>query len=146
MSERFVGAIEAIQITIGQLEKSLSEKKMAVNELCRMAERPPIYHEIANGRSMSIRPDEFYGKPLASVLRSVLEKRGRDVLGAATVEEIYEAMAEGGYQFKSKNIDNAKRGLNLALSKNSASFHRLPNGRYGLREWYPAMTGPQDKE
>ncbi len=123
MSERFVGAIEAIQITIGQLEKSLSEKKMAVNELCRMAERPPIYHEIANGRSMSIRPDEFYGKPLASVLRSVLEKRGRDVLGAATVGEIYEAMAEGGYQFKSKNIDNAKRGLYLALSKNSASFH-----------------------
>ena len=27
----------------------------------------------------------------------------------------------------------------VSLTKNSQTFHKLPNGKYGLREWYPAV-------
>ena len=30
-----------------------------------------------------------------------------------------------------------KRGLRIALTKNSVTFYRLPSGAYGLLEWYP---------
>ena len=58
-------------------------------------------------------------------------------LGPATPRQIYEALVEGGYQFEAKSKDIAMVGLRSNLRKNSKTFHRLPNGQYGLLSWYP---------
>lgn len=36
-----------------------------------------------------------------------------------------------------RDEENAKRGLRVSLTKNSVTFHKLPNGKYGLLDWYP---------
>jgi len=141
--------IELVQGQVRDLERQLTEKKRMVNDLCRLAGHKPIYadsQQTTSGITPSIRPDEFYGKPLATVVRSILEKRGVAGLGAATVGEIYEAMVQGGYEFMAKSDDNAKRGLYISLGKNTTTFHKLPNGTYGLLEWYPAARSAKGKE
>ena len=104
---------------------------------------PPIYPEAelerSGGASMHMHGDEYYGKALASVVRMVLEARKSASIGPATVNEIYDAMVKGGYQFETRIEDNAQRGLRVSLSKNTTVFHRLPSGKYGLTEWYPAV-------
>ena len=64
-------------------------------------------------------------------------------MGPASVSEIYEAMLAGGYEFEAKDADNAKRGLRISLTKSSATFTKLPQGKYGLREWYPTVKDPK---
>jgi hypothetical protein len=104
-----------------------------------LASEPRIYAIIDERPSESpgFRSDEFYGQPLSTVVRTILEKRRAANLGAASVAEIYDAMEQGGFSFGSSNSENAKRNLRISLTKNSAIFHRLPNNRYGLLEWYP---------
>lgn len=58
---------------------------------------------------------------------------------ASLLPEIYKVMKDGGFLFEAKNDANAQRGLHIAMAKNTTTFHRLPNGNYGLREWYPAI-------
>jgi DNA-directed RNA polymerase delta subunit len=67
----------------------------------------------------------------------VLERRQIANVGPATVNEIYDSLVAGGYNFQTKNDDYAKRNLYTTLTKNSSVFHRLPNGLWGLLEWYP---------
>ncbi|MBI1830369.1 MAG: hypothetical protein HYR84_02825 [Planctomycetes bacterium] len=86
-----------------------------------------------------LRGDEYFGQPLQTVVREVLVSRKSSNLGPASVAEIYSAMLGGGYQFESRDEENAKRGLRISLTKNSATFTKLPGGKYGLREWYPAI-------
>jgi hypothetical protein len=53
------------------------------------------------------------------------------------VNEIFEALVAGGYKAETEEEANAKRGLRIALTKNSQTFYRVPSGAYGLLEWYP---------
>ena len=132
--------IELVQSQISELDQQLLEKKRMVNDLCKLAGRPPIYHDaelVARNGTMARKKDEYYGKALATVVRMVLEKRKSANLGAATANEIYDEMVAGGFHFQTKNEENAKRGLYSSLGKNTTTFHRLPNGTWGLREWYP---------
>lgn len=48
--------------------------------------------------------------------------------GAATVREIFNALKGGGFAFQAKEDANAQRGLRKSLTKNSATFHKLPVG------------------
>jgi len=148
MSEEFVNrTIELVQTQVQDLERQLQEKKRVANDLCALNGRAPIYADTGSSSvATSIRSDEFYGKPLATVVRTVLEKRAAANLGAATVNEIYDAMVQGGYPFDAKNDENAKRGLYISLGKNSTTFHKLPNGTYGLLDWYPAMKGKREAD
>jgi hypothetical protein len=86
---------------------------------------------------MIVRSDEFYGQPLATAIRAVLEKRKGAGIGPAAVRDIYDTLGSGGFKFEAKDEDNAIRGLRQSLTKNSSTFHKLPNGLYGLLEWYP---------
>ena len=82
----------------------------------------------------------------ASAVREILEMRKAGGLGAASVNEIYDMLVTGGFHFDAKDDENAKRSLRISLTKNSALFHRVPNGQYGLLSWYPAVKTPKDKE
>lgn len=147
-NEHVIKTIEMVQAQIQGIEKDLSDKKRTVNDLCRLAGRPAIYADadlaVQNG-TLSFRSDEFYGKPLASVVRQILEKRASANLGAASVNEIYDAMVAGGYHFAAKNNANARGGLYISLGKNTTTFHKLPNGNYGLVVWYPTVREQRSK-
>jgi hypothetical protein len=140
--------IEMVQGQIAELDQQLLVKKQMVNGLCEIAGRPPIYGDAemaSRTTSTTTRPDEYYGKALATVVRTVLEKRKSANLGAATANEIYDEMVAGGFHFQAKNDDNAKRGLYSSLGKNTSTFHRLPNGTWGLIEWYPDRRSAKAK-
>lgn len=140
MSEHVERTIEMVQAQIRDLENEVSAKKRTVNDLCGLIGAPPIYSDTTpstEATDNNLRPDRFYGKPMATVVREILERRQLVGLGAVTVNEIYDEMLSGGFHFKTKNEENAKRGLYTSLGKNSQTFHKLPNGSYGLLEWYP---------
>ena len=119
MADEFVDkTIEKAKAQVAALAEQLRVKKLMVNGLCEMADRPPFYTDIdveTKPTSIVQRDDEFYGKPLATVVRTILDRRQASNLGAASVNEIYAAMVDGGYHFGGKNEDNNKRGLYVTL-------------------------------
>ncbi len=138
MNSELQGAINLLQRKVADQEKALTHTKNLINDLCIEAGEPPIYTDIqrdSEGIGRSIRSDQYYGQPLATAVRSFLE--GRETIGPATVDEIYDALIKGGFQFEGKGEDNQKRGLRISLTKNSVTFHKVPNGSYGLLSWYP---------
>lgn len=44
----------------------------------------------------------------------------------------------------SKDEDGQKRGVAITLAKNSAKFHKLPNGDFGLLVWYPNVKAKKE--
>jgi hypothetical protein len=140
LEDHVTKTIALVQAQVRDLERQLAEKKRMVNSLCELVGQPLLYaatDPVSSNGSVSIRSDEFYGKALATAVRRILEKRAQAALGAASVSEIYEALVKGGFRFDAKNAANAKRSLRISLTKNSVTFHKLPNGNYGLLEWYP---------
>lgn len=145
----FDESIAALTERLREQEARVAELKKAINAICLADERPPLYQdvEVAEHRGLeSVRPDEFYGQALNGSAKRVLDMRNAAGLGAATVREIYDVLLEGGYDFQTRNAKNAMDGLRISLSKSSHTFHKLPNGRYGLNDWYPnAKTGAKRK-
>lgn len=139
---------ESIEKTISELQKHLddlaaqtSDTKRTINSLCKVVGKHPIYNDVdvSQGRTLMMNGDEYYGKPLATVVREILVDRKLSNAGPANVNEIYDSMIAGGYQFDAKSESNAKRGLRISLAKNTATFHKLPNGKFGLSDWYSAI-------
>jgi hypothetical protein len=120
-------------------EAALRKKKETVNTLCGAVGRPPAYtvESAAGTVPTQIRSDQFYGQPLAGSVRTILEMRRAQNLGAATNREIFDSLTAGGYEFDTKNDDVAQKSLRNSLAKNTALFHKLPNGQFGLLSWYP---------
>lgn len=131
--------IDGLVKVIEEAERKVAEQKRVVNGLCETAGRPLLYSNIDAASSVNlgnIQPDQFYGQPLATAMRSILEMRKATGRGPATVREIYDTLTQGGFKFEAKD-ENALRGLRQSLTKNSGVFHKLPQGSYGLLEWYP---------
>lgn len=143
----FEPVLTRIVHSVDEMEAALIQKKRLANELCREYGRPPRYPDAEMPKAVShaaMGRDIFYGRPLATVIKEFLEMRGpsnKGGLGAATVNEIYDALVGGGFKFEAKDDANAKRGLRIALAKNTTAFHRVGVGSgsdaYGLTEWYP---------
>jgi hypothetical protein len=132
------GTIELVQGQIRDLERNLTEKKRMVNSLLGLIGQDPIYASVEPTHTGTVlRSDEFYGKALTSVVRTILDRRNAAELGAASTDSIYDDMLRGGYQFDAKSDMTAKRSLAISLAKNSYLFHRLPNDDWGLVSWYP---------
>jgi hypothetical protein len=138
--------------TIADLESRLQELdaeakkiKSAINCLCDVMGLPPKYQNLEEERKsiQGQRADEYYGRPLATVVTEVLEKRDAQKLGAATLDEIYEQLVAGGFRFIGKNDGIKKRGLAISMSKNQ-KFHKLPNDTWGLTKWYPDIKGKKE--
>ena len=138
--------------TIADLEARLQELdtesrkiKTLINGLCNIIGLPLKYQDIEEERIAvsQQRADEYYGRPLATVVTEVLKKRDTQGLGAATLDEIYDQLVAGGFDFTGKNDGIKKRGLAISMSKNK-KFHHLPNDTWGLFSWYP--TAKETKE
>jgi len=139
MTKTLEQAIHEIVGDIEKLEARIREKKTTVNTLCGVASREPMYkletpEEAVPSR---IRSDQFYGQALATAVRTILEMRKQQNLGAASITEIFDALSAGGYTFNTKSDDVAKQSLRNSLAKNTVTFHKLPSGRFGMLSWYP---------
>lgn len=90
--------------------------------------------DAAVGATLRIRPDEYYGKGFATAAGNYVERRK----SAVTHEEVLRALEQGGFDFDAINWkpDNRARTVAMSLAKNTAIFHRLPNGMFGLKKWY----------
>jgi hypothetical protein len=145
--DRVIGALAFIQERVDQLMADVAAQKKLANSLAQAAGMPAVYDDIqetgaAQGQGL-IRPDQFANHSAPSTAaRAYLETRKAQ--GAATIDAIYDAMVKGGYGFGTTNVTDAKNGLRIALGKD-AHVHRLPNGHYGLREWYPNAGIKRDK-
>lgn len=154
--------IDELQAKIEPLEAEIQGLKIAVNSICTAFQVPVIYKTadqastaiVSSSQRPSVaaktakhgtRPDRYFGKPLASVVRTILSARHECDIGPATAEEIYAEMLSGGYNFEDKSEENSKRALAVSLSKNTTTFRRLPNDMWGLAEWYGPVTTRKPK-
>ncbi len=121
-------------------EDSAVRLKTIINELCAKGGLPPRYGpselERSSGASFDFRSDQFHARPLATCVREYLDIRRRANMGPATTNEIFDALAKGGYEFGAKNEQIARVSMYNSVNKNPA-FYKLPNKKWGLREWYP---------
>jgi len=132
-------------------QDEVSRLKRTINDLCGMAGLPARYAiadaETAVASLTTLRSDQFYGRPMATVVREYLELRKASNLDPpANVNEIYDGLVKGGFKFETLNEKNAKDGLRVSLAKNTAVFHKLPNGSWGLVDWYPNAKKRAGKE
>lgn len=148
MSNPIEETISVFQKKLKEQEQEVSKTKEMINRLCEAAGKPAIYASTDVNVSVGIsitRADQFYGQPLATAVRQILEMRHAAGTGPATVKEIYETLQLGGYQFDTKNDLNAMRGLRVSLTKNAILFHKLPGGQFGLVAWYPKIQARSNK-
>lgn len=132
--------IEMFREQLREQEEQARKTKRTINAICEQAGRPLLYPDAdEDGPSGldQIQADTFYGQRLNTSAKRVLEMRKAAGLGPAHVREIYDALVRGGYQFNAKTEKNAMDSLRISLGKSSHTFHKLPNGQYGLLEWYP---------
>jgi len=148
MSKTVDQVISELAAEITSDEAALRKKKETVNTLCGAVGRPPAYalESASSAVPTQIRSDQFYGQPLAGSVRTILEMRRAQNLGAATNREIFDALTAGGYEFDTKNDDIAQKSLRNSLAKNTALFHKLPNGQFGLLSWYPNVKKPKQAQ
>jgi hypothetical protein len=149
----FLPAIGRLVAEVDKRDAETWEMKRTVNKLCSFAGLPPKYADNGTdgggGSRGPLRADQFYGKPLATAVREYMEMRGAPSTGgqgAATVKDIFLALKEGGYAFDTRNDANAMRGLRISLAKNTVTFHKLPNGQFGLLAWYPNAKAPKPEK
>jgi hypothetical protein len=151
--ESMTPAINKLAEEIKRHEDAANDLKRTVNKLCEFAGRGPMY-VISDTQKLNLgamRRDQFFGVAMATAVKQFLDMRGDPKtggMGAATVGEIFEALQQGGFDFQTRNEDNAKRGLRASLSKNTRDFTRVAgqgDAAYGLREWYPAVKDTKIK-
>ena len=137
MNDELLNTIEVLAKKVGAKEEEANKLKKLVNELCAEAGVAVRYPNVSDtsGSVGALRSDHFYGQTLTAAIRNYLEHRKGSGLGAASVNDIYAAIRDGGYKFETKSEDNAKISAANTLRKSSSIFHKLPNGQYGLLEW-----------
>lgn len=142
MDESTKATIGKYQAKLAALDEQSRKIKTAINGLCELEGEPPMYSDAdLDGESAValtiIRPDQFFGRPLATVVREILAARAQRNMGAISLDDLYTTMSQGGFAFEGKDEALKKRTLAITLGKNPA-FARVPNtGHVGLSEWYP---------
>jgi hypothetical protein len=119
-------------------EIELNNLKRAANTFFRSKGEPEPFKlgDSDNGNgALQFRPDEFYGRSFSAAARLYLERRKQAVSG----DDVTDGLEQGGFDFAAQGWkdENRARTVAMSLAKNSQIFHRLPNGLFGLKEWYP---------
>ena len=123
---------DKLQLALAEVKKLKSAVNAYYEAMGEPIKYPDTGQESVQGAA---RPDEYYGRPLATVVREVLLKRRQSNRGSATLDELFSELTSGGFKFAGKNDGIQKRGLAISMSKNP-KFHKLDNDTWGLREWY----------
>ncbi|MCA3256347.1 MAG: hypothetical protein INF91_12110 [Alphaproteobacteria bacterium] len=131
---------------VAAAEAEVVKYKQFVNMICELDGREPMFSveelrvggaQQGGGSGLRFAPDAFFGKPFATAVREILTARkSAGVVAPASVDDIYDALKAGGFGFPSNDPEKQKMGLAVSLGKNTVTFRKLPNGLYGLAEWY----------
>jgi hypothetical protein len=131
--------IARLQKKLNALEQEVNEVKKGINLLCKLDNKPIMYpdsEELSQTVNLQLRGDEYHNMPQATAITEILEKRRAADLAPVTVDEIYDDLIAGGFEFtKGKNEAIQKRGIAIAMSKNR-KFYKLPNEKWGIKSWY----------
>ena len=142
------GAIEALLEELQTQLDQVADTKRTVNNLCRRLGKEPQFTDVASELvAVRIRPDQFYGRALATSVEEFLENRKKTTgEQACAPSDILAGLEAGGFDFKAQGWkDNDRlRSLSITLGKNP-KFHRLPNGTYGLLSWYPGVAAKKER-
>lgn len=143
MSEHIQKAIEELAAQLLAQERKVTETKVAINTLCKVLGQPIRYASVEAEKTeplSSLKPDQFFGKSLSGAVKAYLSIRG----SSATVDEIYDALSRGGYDFSGKD---QKKNLRISMTKNSAMFAYVKKSdTFGLWEWYGGKPSKAKKE
>ncbi len=128
--------VRKIQDKVDEAMGRVAELKKAANVLAVALGVEAPYADVAvagtSSGQLRYRADQFTNHDApSSAAHAYLKLRGPE-RGAASAEEIHDALEKGGYFFEAKEIG----ALKIALSKDKRIF-RVPNGSYGLKDWYP---------
>jgi hypothetical protein len=141
MPDHLDETIRSLRTKIDEHETAAREIKVTVNQLLKLEGKPPMFADgdlQSKSALLNIRRDQFFGRPLATCVKLILEARGAENQGGATTEELFEVLKQGGYDFDA-TPGNALRNLGITIGKNM-QFQRTPSGVWGLREWYGGST------
>lgn len=151
--ETLIPAINLMVEKISARDKKTDALKESVNMMCDFAGVQLKYSDVGAASTpdiSSLNRDQFVGVPLATAVASFMDMRGdskKGGHGAATLNDIFDALSRGGYPFGTGNIENAKRGLRISLAKNTQKFFKISSAgepdAFGLRTWYPAAKEPR---
>jgi hypothetical protein len=146
MSDYLRKAIEELEGKLQQQLNEATETKKAINLLCRQLGSPERYGDVKTEAArgiMAIKADAFFRKPLATAVREYLQMKG----GAASIDEIYEALEKGGFEFVGKDDFTKKRGLQISLAKNRNMFAYLKaTNTFGLWDKYGGRRSKDRKD
>ncbi len=149
MNEKLSGAIEALTEQLAEQIQQVAETKKMINALRQRMGQPPMFTDVSVEvvGPVSSRRDLYYGKPMATAAQMYLELRKQ----ACDAQEILTGLEQGGFDFASLGWreKDRLRSFAMSLAKNSRTFHRLPNGTFGLLSWYDERTvrrNPDEKE
>ncbi len=144
--ERYKTAFDASMQDVEKVQVQLAEKKKIANTMASLygVEAPFTDVDVPAASGAVIRADLFanYTAP-SEAARAFLKLRDGEK-GSATLDAIFEALESGGFVFGSTK-NEAKGGLRIALGKDSLA-RKLPNGTYGLWEWYPNAKRDREKK
>ena len=153
MSNGIDAAISELTTKLQALMNEVSETKRAINVLLKINGREPRFlDEVPEqvGSALSIEPDQYYGRPLATCVQEFLEQRNKATgKRAVDVADILKALESGGFDFKAQGWRDSDRlrSLSISLAKNTKVFHRLPNnGPFGLLSWYPDVAAKREQK
>lgn len=145
------GAIEALLEELQTQMNQVADTKKTINTLLRRIGKEPQFPDVdaeqAGAATLRIRPDQYYGRALATSVEEFLENRKKTTGDQAIApNEILVALEAGGFDFKAQGWkdDDRLRSLSITLGKNP-KFHRLPNGTYGLISWYPSVAAKKER-
>jgi hypothetical protein len=148
MREKLEAAIDVLKQRLAEQEHRVTETKKLINELCDAAGIEPLYavtEASAQPTVTSITGDTFYGDAsVTTAARRYLEMRRAANLGPASTREVYEALKNGNFPFATDDANNAMTNIRATMRKNSSIFHRLPDGRWGMRGWYDRIKSAGD--
>jgi hypothetical protein len=149
MSNDIKKAIESLKEELKKVELKSIELKKMINNLSVFAGEHAPFSNIETttnlGSSLNILPDQFFGKGLSTAVKEYLRMKGR----AATVDEIYEALNSGGFEYPKEWKDKTrKRNLAISLSKNRYDFCYVKTdtiSAFGLWDFYPDKKREREK-
>lgn len=150
--DHILKTIETFEAKIVEHEQEIFKLRSAVNQVCAVAGMEPKYQlddagtaSAATGKTLgTIKADEFFNKPLATAVRNALNMLRAAGKAPASVEQIYDVLVQGGFDFGAKR-DPAIQGLHVSIGKNSALFSKLPNGLVGVKDWYGDAPRPRGR-
>jgi hypothetical protein len=141
-------AIEALEKELTDLERQANALLTSINLLreksglpLRVSHfTPSAAREGGKPVSVHLHSDAFTGMKLGSAVRKYLEMRKQSGGDApATTREVFDALKDGGFVSGAKDDATGMVVLRTMLRKNTTTFAKLQNGKYGLRAWYPNL-------